>query len=378
MNAEAIDARVERKTAPGPGAVAVLEVSGTGARAAVKQLAPGFRGRIHRPELVRLFRGTELLDESLAVVLEPHRIELHLHGSPAVVAAVFSALEAAGAVAVAPRGDNLESRAEAALLEAPTEAGALTLLDQSQGALREALDRAILQSPAKLASQISALRQAAKELAPALQAPRVVLFGPANAGKSTLFNLLVGSERAVVAPEAGTTRDAVREEVRLGEHRLELIDLAGERELAGEPSATARGQIAVEAQGQRLGRELAATADLILLVAPQGRPIQAPSTGLALRVHTFARARSEPAGGAGEPHIDALRDPADARQQVGEALRAALGLGRAVYRPGRAVPFEAEQLALFDQLEQAGSSAGRRRVLRASLGPRWLQGRPPR
>ena len=355
-----------------------MQVSGTGAREAVRQLAPNFRGRAGRPELVRLLRGAELLDEALAVALEPHTIELHLHGSPAVVAAVCSALEAAGARDAAPEAHNFESRAEAALIEAPTEAGALTLLDQSQGALRTALNRAILRSPVELASQMADLRRAAAELVPALRAPRVVLFGPVNAGKSTLFNLLVGSERAVVSPEAGTTRDAVREVVRLGEHRLELIDLAGERELAAEATATARGQLAVEAQGQRLGRELAATADLVLLVAPEGQSIEAPCAGRTVRVHTFAEASSGLARGVGEPRIDALRDPRDARQRVGEALRAALNLGRAVYRPGRAVPFEAGQLALLDQLELAGSSAARRRILRASSGPHWLPGRAPR
>ncbi len=57
--------------------------------------------------------------------------------------------------------------------------------------------------------------------------PRVVLAGPSNAGKSSLFNALLGRARAVVHTEAGTTRDAVEAECELAGERLILVDTAG-------------------------------------------------------------------------------------------------------------------------------------------------------
>ena len=55
----------------------------------------------------------------------------------------------------------------------------------------------------------------------------VVIAGAQNVGKSTLFNMLVGSERAIVDTMAGTTRDMVSERVRIGEAWVRLVDTAG-------------------------------------------------------------------------------------------------------------------------------------------------------
>ena len=59
--------------------------------------------------------------------------------------------------------------------------------------------------------------------------PRVVLAGPPNAGKSALFNALLGRARAIVSPLPGTTRDYVEAELRLGAQELMLVDTAGLR-----------------------------------------------------------------------------------------------------------------------------------------------------
>jgi tRNA modification GTPase len=58
-------------------------------------------------------------------------------------------------------------------------------------------------------------------------APRVCLFGPPNAGKSSLFNALVERDRVLTSPEAGTTRDAVEALLMLERGCVELVDLAG-------------------------------------------------------------------------------------------------------------------------------------------------------
>lgn len=64
--------------------------------------------------------------------------------------------------------------------------------------------------------------------------PRVVLAGPPNAGKSALFNALLGQRRAIVAERAGTTRDYLEAELRLGAVCCHLVDTAGLRDAADE------------------------------------------------------------------------------------------------------------------------------------------------
>jgi tRNA modification GTPase len=95
---------------------------------------------------------------------------------------------------------------------------------------------------------------------------RVVLAGPPNAGKSRLFNVLVGEARALVSPRAGTTRDYLSAKWPCGGRLVELIDTAGE-----EPART---EIERQAQAHRAGQ--AAAADLVLecrSIDTQGMPV---------------------------------------------------------------------------------------------------------
>lgn len=85
---------------------------------------------------------------------------------------------------------------------------------------------------------------------------RVVLAGPPNAGKSALFNALLGRQRAIVSPLPGTTRDYVEAELRLGGHAVVLVDTAGLRE----------GSDVLEEAGIARSREQIDGADLVLWV----------------------------------------------------------------------------------------------------------------
>jgi tRNA modification GTPase len=100
--------------------------------------------------------------------------------------------------------------------------------------------------------------------------PRVVLAGEPNAGKSTLFNALLGRKRAVESPLAGTTRDVLAETLDLrdvsgvGTPEVVLVDLAGL-----EPDARAlRG---VDAEAQRLASAEVGRADVVVSCDPSGR-----------------------------------------------------------------------------------------------------------
>ena len=83
-----------------------------------------------------------------------------------------------------------------------------------------------------------------------------VIVGPPNAGKSSLLNALAGSERAIVSDVAGTTRDLVREVVRVDGVELELVDTAGLRE----------GGDVIEREGMRRAASELQRADLAIVV----------------------------------------------------------------------------------------------------------------
>ncbi|MGN0835589.1 MAG: tRNA uridine-5-carboxymethylaminomethyl(34) synthesis GTPase MnmE [Candidatus Spyradosoma sp.] len=84
-----------------------------------------------------------------------------------------------------------------------------------------------------------------------------VIFGAPNAGKSSLMNVLLGEERALVSPEAGTTRDFITENFSVGEYRLRISDTAG---LRGDAESE------IEKAGIRRSTECMKKADVLIFV----------------------------------------------------------------------------------------------------------------
>lgn len=119
----------------------------------------------------------------------------------------------------------------------------------------------------------------------AVEGAKVALIGPVNAGKSSLFNALLGRDRALVSPVAGTTRDVVESVLALPTARVVLYDTAGER--AGTPPEG--GIDPIEAAGLALGARMVAEVDLLLLVLPGHRPLD--EGGSALLERTAGRPR---------------------------------------------------------------------------------------
>ncbi len=231
--------------------------------------------------------------------------ELHLHGGRAVVAAVEAALSRMPDLRRAQPGeftrrafangriDLAEAEGLADLLSAETELQRRSALAMADGALsrdvhrwREALltlsaglEAALDFSdeddvgegesllPANFAKECAALVGDLEQwlsrprAEPLKEGFRVVLAGPPNAGKSTLFNALVEHEAAITAAEPGTTRDVLTHAVALDGVPFTFVDTAGLRdEGAGE----------IERIGIARARAAAQRADLILWLGPEG------------------------------------------------------------------------------------------------------------
>ncbi len=98
----------------------------------------------------------------------------------------------------------------------------------------------------------------------------IAIVGRTNVGKSTLFNALLGEERAIVAPDPGTTRDYMKERLRIRDQGFTFIDMAG----FSRPAST------VEKEGVRRGKKQAEQADGLLILFDASRKARADDLAL--------------------------------------------------------------------------------------------------
>lgn len=291
-----------------PAAIAVIRVSGPEAGEALRRLigrVPPPRRAAHAP--LRDEAGA-LLDRVLVLWLPgPNNAtgedtaELHCHGGRAVIAAVEAALAAIPGLRAAVPGeftrrafangriDLAEAEGLADLLSAETELQRRSALAMASGAFSRTVERwreGLLQNSAALEAvldfadedDVAALpeqfvhriAELRAELADWLARPRaetlregfrVVIAGPPNAGKSTLFNILVESEAAIATPIAGTTRDVLTRPVALDGVPFLFVDTAGLRDETED---------AIEAIGIARARDALGGADVVLWLGREG------------------------------------------------------------------------------------------------------------
>jgi tRNA modification GTPase len=258
-------------TPPGRGAVATLLVEGPGAAEAVEALFRAIGGQplgsLPQDRLLLGHIGGERGEEVVLRRRSPQSIELHCHGGLAAVDMVQRLLAEQGCRpstwqewAAQTLADPIQLDALLALAEARTARTAAILLDQYHGSLRRAIE-GIRQSLA--AGDVPGAREGVEKLLRRANLGRhltrpwqVVLTGPPNAGKSSLMNALVGYQRAIVDPLAGTTRDVVSATTALDGWPVEFSDTAGVR-----PS-----DIPLERGGILLAEAKVSSADLVVLV----------------------------------------------------------------------------------------------------------------
>lgn len=169
--------------------------------------------------------------------------EIHCHGGQAAAEAILHSLARKNCDVVdwtvfLNLPSNTGRHARQAWIDLPrakTERVATLLLDQARGALDDAwpsIERAMNADPVNIASVLQRVEELLKRSAWGrfLLTPRqIVLAGRPNVGKSSLLNALVGFERALVAPQAGTTRDVVGVSAVIDGWPVELRDTAGVR-----------------------------------------------------------------------------------------------------------------------------------------------------
>jgi tRNA modification GTPase len=177
--------------------------------------------------------GTVLDEVILAAVGDV--LEINCHGGIVATAAVTRRLTELGASLsdgpdpLGPDGSGAVAAELAALLpRAWTELGVRVICEQLDGRLEAEIRRvAGLEDPAELAGALEGLARAARFGRRLTEPARVALAGPPNAGKSTLMNRLLATERVLVYHQPGTTRDVITELASLGGLPVLLSDTAG-------------------------------------------------------------------------------------------------------------------------------------------------------
>ena len=307
-----VDTIVARSTAPGVGAIAVVRMSGPDAFAVLRRVAPDVDELDPAPRTAHVMRIVDPTDGAAldhALVTRFHGpdsytgedlVEISCHGGVLVPSLVLDACLAAGARAAEPgeftrraylrgRLDLVQAEAVGDLIHARSRALHRASVEQLDRGLSERvgeLRSAVVGLEALLAHHVDfpeedeppvsleEVRRRADEVAHRLErlvatAPEgellregalVVLAGRPNVGKSSLYNALLGRDRAIVTEVPGTTRDALEADVELGGYPFRLVDTAGLRESDDR----------VERLGIEVTRRYVDEADVLLLCVEAG------------------------------------------------------------------------------------------------------------
>jgi tRNA modification GTPase len=328
-------------TPPGRAALAVIRLSGAGAFEIARQVIIGFHADPARRATVASFRDTDgqPIDRGVYTAFPGPQsytgedlVELSCHGGLLIPSRLLAALQAAGARPAAPgeftrravlngKLDLVQAEAVGDLIDATAPAQASAALRQLEGGLSRRLGRlreslieiqALLSydidfpeeddgpvSPDRIAAQVQAAAAQMSHLvatAPSAERLRegalVVFAGRPNAGKSSLFNALLGSERALVTEIPGTTRDAIEAHAEFLGWPVRLADTAGLW------NASER----IDRLGVEVSRRYLAAADLVLLCVEAGRQVGDDETAIAaerpsLLIRTKADLAPEPGEG---------------------------------------------------------------------------------
>jgi tRNA modification GTPase len=300
-------------TAAGNGAIAIVRLSG---KDAVQIASVVFSGPValyhshtaHTGEI--LAADGSIIDQVLLIVFRSPRsytgedsVEIHCHGGAFVTCAVLERVLQAGALLALPgefsfrayingKLDLAQAEAVQMLITAKNSLAQQSAARQLEGALSKKIQQfqqeltqiaanleawidfpeedLAFSSKEEMAMQLSSIAGKMHQLVSTFHEGKIVhhgislcLIGPPNVGKSSLMNVLLKKNRAIVTDIPGTTRDLLEEELCLGSLHFRLIDTAGITETS-DP---------VEREGVSRSRAAIESADLILLILDASRPL---------------------------------------------------------------------------------------------------------
>ncbi len=302
----------------GEGGLAVIRVSGAKAFEMADRCFRSSSGKENLPSEAKshtlhhghIVRGEVVVDEVLLAVMRAPRtytcentIEISCHGGLLPAKAVLDTMLAAGARMALPgeftrraflngRLDLAQAEAVADLIHARTELSLRAAEEQLAGKLSQRINQLrddLIKTLAHIEAHIDfpdeditpdtrnvlverlqsgvtfmdMLLRTANEGQLLRRGIRAAIIGRPNAGKSSLLNQLLGRDRAIVSPIAGTTRDTIEETANIRGVPVVFIDTAGLREAGDE----------IEVEGIRRSRETLARAELILHVLDASEPL---------------------------------------------------------------------------------------------------------
>jgi tRNA modification GTPase len=300
-------------TAPGEGAIAVIRISGPQAFEVAEKIfsRPIAHFKTHTAHYGNILKSDRtVLDSVLLLVMKGPRsytgedsVEISCHGGHLITQQVLARVFEAGARPAKPGEFSLRAYlngkldlAQAEAVQQLISAKSTQALENAERQLEGALSEKITQFQ-KAITDIAAILEAwvdfpeedlefssMEEIIKALEqivasmqklqntfhngkmvneSINLCLLGAPNVGKSSLLNALLGKDRAIVTPIAGTTRDLIEEDFTLGRLHFKITDTAGIRE-TDEP---------VEKEGIRRSQIASQQSDLILLLLDASKPL---------------------------------------------------------------------------------------------------------
>lgn len=288
-------------TPPGDGGIAIIRISGP---KAIEIASKIFSGKVESYPTHTAHMGTiKDIDQVLLLVMLGKRsytgedtVEIHCHGGSFVSKRVLEAVLEAGARAAMPgeftkraflngKLDLAQAEAVQILIGSRNEKALQQAKEQLEGALSEKVAAfqkeltdlaAILEawvdfpeeglefaSMEEICSQLEALIQRMQRLVDTFHHGKILhegitlcLVGRPNVGKSSLMNLLLGKDRAIVTPIPGTTRDVLEDHLRLFDLHIRLLDTAGMRDT----------EEVIEQEGIRRSKKAMQAADVVLCI----------------------------------------------------------------------------------------------------------------
>lgn len=304
-------------TAMSASGIGIIRISGENAMDVISRIYRSKGGKkqikeqpTHTIHYGYIYDGEELIDEVLVMLMYAPRtftgedtVEIDCHGGVFAMKRVLETVLKNGAEIAAPgeftkraflngRLDLSQAEAVMDVIQAKNEYALRSSMDQLRGsvycAIKEIREKLIyhiayIESalddpehisldgyPQELLEVVDKEQKKVKELLKSSsdgkmiqEGIQTVILGKPNAGKSSLLNLLIGENKAIVTDIAGTTRDILEEYITLHGITLKIIDTAGIRET----------EDVVEKIGVSRAREMAQKADLILYVVDSSAPL---------------------------------------------------------------------------------------------------------